>query len=137
MKVGTKSRSEASVLTRCGLMRPGALMINLREPNEDLFETSRMTFGEHLEELRVVLVRAMMGVAVGCIFGFLWADQVVNLLTEPLADAISEFERTSAERSLTSDLGYVPPSYVPLMDDGFNPRAAYVDPAELFERFVE
>jgi len=43
-----------------------------RLPNEDLFEGSKMSFGEHLEELRLRLFRALLGVAVGVVFGFVY-----------------------------------------------------------------
>ena len=50
--------------------------MNFRKSNEDLFESSRMSFGDHLEELRSVLVRALIGVAIAGVFGFYFADQV-------------------------------------------------------------
>ena len=53
--------------------------MNFRQSNEDLFESSRMSFGEHLEELRSVLVRALIGVAIASVFGFYFADQVVEV----------------------------------------------------------
>ena len=32
-----------------------------KRPQDDLFESSTMSFGEHLEELRTTLVRALIG----------------------------------------------------------------------------
>ena len=36
-----------------------------KRPNDDLFESSTMSFGEHLEELRTTLVRAIIGLMIG------------------------------------------------------------------------
>mgnify|MGYP001202242938 FL=1 len=66
--------------------------MNFRQSNEDLFESSRMSFGEHLEELRSVLVRALIGVAIASVFGFYFADQVVEVLKKPLVEAILKFD---------------------------------------------
>ena len=86
-----------------------------------------MSFGEHLEELRVVLVRALIGVAVGCVFGFLLAEQVVQILTSPLEEAQVAFEREDAELRLKQEFDYVPPEYVPYLEEGMVPRAVMVD----------
>ncbi len=40
-----------------------------KKPDESLFEASTMTFGEHLDELRVVLFRALIGLVVGFVIG--------------------------------------------------------------------
>ncbi len=101
------------------------------QPNEDLFDDSRMTFGEHLEELRKVLLRALVGVAIMCILGFVLAEEVVQMLNEPLVKAQNQFEEEDAENRLKAEFGYVPPEYLPLLEEGFVPRAGYVDPGQL------
>ncbi len=63
-----------------------------------------MTFGEHLEELRHSLVRAIMWLAGGLIFGLFFADSVVLFVQTPLEAAIQEF---NADRDLHR-LGYDP-----------------------------
>ena len=45
-----------------------------KNPKEDLFADSTMTFGEHLEELRQCLFRAAIGLVVGVGFGLFLAD---------------------------------------------------------------
>ena len=37
---------------------------------DDLFQSSTMTFGEHLEELRGCLIRAAAGLMLGVVVGF-------------------------------------------------------------------
>lgn len=67
----------------------------IRKPNDDLFKDTTMTFGEHLEELRVCLWRAVVGIALGFIIGLLAANQVVQTIKGPLERALSEYYRTA------------------------------------------
>lgn len=62
-----------------------------RTDDEDLFEGSTMTFGEHLEELRICLIRAAMGLAVGAVIGFLLGRPVVHLIEQPLKRALGTY----------------------------------------------
>ena len=106
--------------------------MNFRQPNEDLFETSRMSFGEHLEELRKVLVRACYGVLIASVVGFWFAESVVEILTEPLVTAIGEYDLYDASKKLEERYGYVPPEYVPWMkQDQRIPQQVQISPAEL------
>jgi sec-independent protein translocase protein TatC len=68
--------------------------------NEDLFESTKMSFGEHLEELRICLVRALLGLAVGFLFGLLIAGDVVERIDGPLQDALTKFYREKTEAEL-------------------------------------
>lgn len=79
-------------------------MDRISGPKDDLFENSTMTFGEHLEELRHCLVRAVMWLAGGLIIGLFFADSVILFVQRPLEGAIRNFY---AERDLTR-LGYDP-----------------------------
>jgi sec-independent protein translocase protein TatC len=64
----------------------------LKAPQTDNFEGGpMMTFGEHLEELRVVLIRALMGLLVCLLIGFLVADRVVRFIQAPLEQALQSF----------------------------------------------
>ncbi|MFM8893618.1 MAG: twin-arginine translocase subunit TatC, partial [Planctomycetia bacterium] len=62
-----------------------------RPANEDLFQSSTMTFGEHLEELRVCLIRAALGLLVAVLVGFFVARPVVHLIEEPLRRALGKY----------------------------------------------
>lgn len=63
-----------------------------------------MTFGEHLEELRTCLVKAIIWLGVGLAIGLLFANRVVDYVADPLEAAIQEFR---ANRDLAR-LGYDP-----------------------------
>lgn len=106
-------------------------MIKLRDSNEDLFSESRMSFGAHLEELRKVLVRSLIWVSLGCVVGFWGAEKIVEVLQLPLNKAVVKFKKSQAETQLQSDIGYVPPEYLPLLKDGFVPDQVSVDPGQL------
>ena len=58
---------------------------------DDLFQSSTMTFGEHLEELRGCLIRAAAGLMLGVVVGFLVARPVVHLIEEPLRRALGDY----------------------------------------------
>ena len=62
-----------------------------RLQDEDLFQSSTMTFGEHLEELRVCLIRASAGLAVAVLAGFFVAQPVVHLIEQPLRRALGNY----------------------------------------------
>ena len=63
----------------------------MAKTNDDLFEKSTMTFGEHLEELRVCLFRGVIGLGLGCLIGFLIADRVVRFFQGPLETALEKY----------------------------------------------
>ncbi len=108
--------------------------MNLRQPNEDLFENSRMSFGEHLEELRKVLVKSLVAIAIGCVFGFLLANTVVRILNQPLEDAIRQYKLEDASEELLARDGYVAPELLPWLEkEKFIPRRMRIDPAQLVE----
>ncbi len=65
--------------------------------DEDLFEDTTMTFGEHLEELRTALFKALAGLVVGAIIGFFVADYVVALLQAPLQEALKKYYTEKSE----------------------------------------
>ncbi len=81
-------------------------MDRLARPKDDLFDNSTMTFGEHLEELRGSLVKAILWLTGGLLIGLLFADRVILFVQTPLQSAIQEF---NADRDLHR-LGYTDPN---------------------------
>jgi sec-independent protein translocase protein TatC len=72
---------------------------------EDLFEGTTMTFGEHLEELRTALMRSVFGLVVGFLIGLLVAKFVVTWITVPLTGALRDHYEIVAEQRLTELYG--------------------------------
>ena len=67
-----------------------------RPTDEDLFQSSTMTFGEHLEELRTCLIRASLGLAIGVLLGLFVARPVVHLIEQPLRRALGDYYTAEA-----------------------------------------
>ncbi len=64
--------------------------------DDDLFKDTTMTFGEHLEELRVCLFRAVMGLLITGIIGLLIGDKFVHMIERPLVLALKQYYKTQA-----------------------------------------
>lgn len=73
------------------------------EPDESLFENTKMTFGEHLEELRVALFKSLMGLGVGMLLGMLAANSVVRQIQGPLTSALETYYTKKAVKELGSE----------------------------------
>lgn len=64
-----------------------------------------MSFGEHLEELRVCLFKSVMGLAVGVMIGFYMANSVVNFFQKPLKSTLEDYYLELAEERLRKEQG--------------------------------
>jgi len=78
---------------------------------EDLFAESTMTFGEHLEELRICLFRALIGLVAGFLVGLIFGGDVVAFIQNPLRNALREYKQQQNEQLLTNlrEQGKLPP----------------------------
>jgi sec-independent protein translocase protein TatC len=72
--------------------------------DEDLFADSAMTFGQHLEELRMCLWKAILGLIAGIIIGMFFGGPVVNLIQRPLTNAISNYYQRETEAKLMASM---------------------------------
>jgi sec-independent protein translocase protein TatC len=59
--------------------------------SDDLFEKSSMSFGEHLEELRRTLGKALFWLVVGLCISMPFANTVVVYIQTPLVDALEKY----------------------------------------------
>lgn len=95
-------------------------------PREDLFESSKMTFGEHLDELRSSLIKALLSLLVGFLIGLLFAPQVVKLLQSPVNRALVEYYTVPAFWEMVQDRHErgeaLPKSWEALLDMGSDER---------------
>ena len=74
-----------------------------KNPKEDLFADSTMTFGEHLEELRQCLFRAAIGLVIGVGFGLFYADDVIKQIQVPLKASLRSYYRNAALDRIQDD----------------------------------
>ena len=79
-----------------------------RRTDEDLFQESTMTFGEHLEELRGSLFRAIAGLAIGFLLGCLVANYVVAWIQTPVLEALEDYEYKHARNVLEEEYVNLP-----------------------------
>lgn len=62
-----------------------------QQPHDDLFEGPSMSFGEHLEELRVCLFKSILGIIIGVGIGLVFANSVVRFFQSPLERALRNY----------------------------------------------
>lgn len=54
------------------------------EPEEAVIESTRMAFGDHLDELRGCLVRALLGVSLAAVFTLAYGKEILEIIFRPL-----------------------------------------------------
>jgi sec-independent protein translocase protein TatC len=81
------------------------------DPEEVELSGRQMSFLEHLEELRVRLLRSIYSILIGSIVCFIFRNQIYNYLAKPLTDA--------------------------LVAAGQDPRIVYTNPVDPFNLFIK
>lgn len=100
-------------------------------PKDDLFEDTKMTFGQHLEELRVALFRSIIGIVVGFLIGLCVSTYVVRFIQSPLQDALTEFQKDAAVIKFKEQYNYVPPDLLARVREGYIPQFVQVEPRSI------
>jgi len=116
------------------------------------FDHTKMSFGQHLEELRSALFKALLALAAGTIFGLFIGWDVVAYIQTPLKEALVEHYRDQAElkelqrlellkangQTVPGDLAAASQEFA---ERGLSPLEYWLDPQdilpELAERFPE
>ncbi len=112
--------------------------------DQDLFESSKMTFGEHLEELRVALFKSVIALVLGFMVGLLLGRNVVRWIEYPLNRALkahaSDLSADEVDKMVASleAAGRPIPAWLEAMTDSaseepFELEEIYVDPAAILE----
>ena len=104
--------------------------MNNKLPADDLFEKSSMSFGEHLEELRKSLGKALIWLGIATIFSLLFANEIVKFVESPLKAAIRDFHVTQAIEAYENVNGEQPTNEFQawLSTQGMMPEPVFVDP---------
>ena len=76
-----------------------------KRPDDDLFAATTMSFGDHLEELRVSLFKAVLGLVLGFFVGLAFANWVVGYIQTPLKKALEDHYIGKAIGDLQRDYG--------------------------------
>lgn len=110
--------------------------------DEEQLEKTKMSFSEHLEELRRALFKSIAAWFVGTLFGLLIGWQIVDFVQLPLHKALDSYYRGRAEEAQLERIheqaaeGEKVPSNPAeaakeIADAGLVPEEFFVDPAEL------
>jgi sec-independent protein translocase protein TatC len=86
-----------------------------RYDDEDFFADTRMSFGDHLEELRTHLLRAFYGFLVGLAVSFFFGQYVVAFIASPVEAALMRYYKERGEAFLKAtkqNAGSLPPELV-------------------------
>ncbi len=70
--------------------------------NDDFFEGTSMSFGDHLEELRSCLFRACIWLACGVAVGLFFGDQVMKWVQRPVENALVWYYQEKSFRQLAA-----------------------------------
>jgi sec-independent protein translocase protein TatC len=97
----------------------------LKKPDDDLFKDSTMTFGEHLEELRRALFKALIGLVIGCALGLYFGADVVAYINQPLELALRRYYQARAIEVAREELGT---ALTPAQEAAINERGMIFEP---------
>jgi sec-independent protein translocase protein TatC len=103
-----------------------------KKPTDDLFEGTTMSFGEHLEELRVALFRGVMGIVAGCLVGFFVANAVVRFFQSPLERAMERYYIDKTLSDLVVKYQSIPVEIMRMiLDEGLIPDPMQIETGQL------
>ena len=106
-----------------------------KQPADDLFEKSSMSFGEHLEELRKALVKAFIWLGLGTCVGLYFADEIVRYIKSPLELAITDFYVAQSKTEFRKANGKEPSDALArwIYKNKIMPERVFIDPLSLQE----
>src|SRR5689334_21517869 len=67
---------------------------------DDFFSETRMTFGDHIEELRIHLWRAIIGFGVALFLSFFIGKAAVDFITAPVKQQLRAFYNRRVEKTM-------------------------------------
>ena len=105
------------------------------DDEDDLFKHTSMTFGEHLEELRACLLKAVFSLAIGFGIGLWFAPTIVQWIQAPLEGALESYYSQEAVEYIDKRL---PPEMRDdeavrkmVFDEGLVPQEVFVAPGDM------
>ena len=92
-----------------------------------------MSFGEHLEELRSALWKAVVAIFIGFLIGLLVGQHFIRFVEAPLEAGLTELEQSRKNNAFAEAEGEASASEQQLQEDGLVPDAIYLDTERLIE----
>ena len=110
-------------------------MLKQPQMTDDLFEKSSMSFGEHLEELRKALGKALLWLAIGTMVGLFFANTVVNFISQPLRKKMDVFyvKQAAAKFKSINSQAAPEPLLAWMRNNSVMPELIFVNPDQLRE----
>jgi sec-independent protein translocase protein TatC len=71
--------------------------------NDDLFAETSMSFGEHLEELRLCFIRSLLSIALGTLLGFAVGNHVVEYVQIPVRRSLEAYQEKQANDKIEAE----------------------------------
>ena len=105
--------------------------------NDDLFAETSMSFGEHLEELRICFIRSIISIAVGTLLGFAVGAEVIKYIQIPVQRAVESYKvqqdmrKIDAEAEILMQEGYSSEIKTRMREHGFIRETLWIFPGEL------
>ncbi|MGL4512977.1 MAG: twin-arginine translocase subunit TatC [Lacipirellulaceae bacterium] len=103
---------------------------------EEPFEATKMSFGDHLEELRSALWKAVIALVIGFCIGLLFGGHMVRFVQQPLVAGLEELRLKQKQRRYDESRPQGAPQ-APFADTGLAPETYLVDPRVLAETLRE
>ena len=95
--------------------------------DEAELEQTKMSFGQHLEELRAALVKSLLAIVLGFLAGLLVGRQLVDYIQKPLREALQDFYVGQAVERETDRLEAMRANGEPVPDDIEAAAQAFAD----------
>lgn len=92
-----------------------------------------MSFGEHLEELRGALWKAVLAIFLGFLVGLLVGDDFIRFVNAPLEEGLSQIERDNKLEDYDNEVGEGAATDEAFRDEGLAPQKYQLDPNALLD----
>ena len=105
--------------------------------DDDLFAETSMSFGEHLEELRLCFIRSLVSIAIGTILGFAIGDKVVKYIQIPVQRSLHAYheqqgmQKIDAQADVLLREGYSSEIKTRMKEYGFVRKELWIFPGEI------
>lgn len=107
LKGGSRCRASAEFLlvvpclpSPVAVSDKSRFVMSKKKINDDLFEGSSMSFGDHLEELRGVLFKSIIWLIGGLAIGLFFAHHVMDAITAPVERALVKYHQDKAYKTM-------------------------------------
>ncbi|MGD9721587.1 MAG: twin-arginine translocase subunit TatC [Pirellulales bacterium] len=102
------------------------------DDEDDLFQHTSMTFGEHLEELRAALFKAVIALVIGFAIGLYFAPTIVRVIQTPLENGLTTYYQEEAiaylREKLPEPLKEKKVIHDRVLEEGLWPELIFVEP---------